>query len=129
MVPTLTCRGRKLAGKLLLIQVCVVIATAVLMALAIDVDWGISALIGGGIFVIANATFSYCAFLFSGARAAKHVVMSFYGGEVAKILLTVILFSIVYLYAEVKPFPLTLTYLLALGSNLFAPVLFIHNNK
>lgn len=54
---------------------------------------------------------------------------SFYGGEVLKILITVILFSLVYLYVEVELVPLKLTYLLALGINICAPVLFINNNK
>lgn len=129
MVPTLTSRGRKLAGKLLLLQVCVVLTVVMMMTFIVNIDWGISALIGGSIYVLASAVFSFCAFLFSGARAAKLVVASFFGGEVAKILLTVVLFSAVYQYAEVENFPLTLTYLLALCVNTFAPVLFINNNK
>jgi ATP synthase protein I len=129
MVSTLTRPGRKLAKRLLLLQACVVLATAILMVTTINVDWGISALIGGGIFVIANTAFALCAFLFSGARAAKLVVASFYSGEVLKILLTVALFSVVYLYAEVELVPLKLTYLLVLGINILAPVLFINNNK
>lgn len=129
MVLTLTSRGRTLAGKLLLVQVCVVLTITVIMALTVNVNWGISAFIGGSICVVANAAFSYCAFLFGGARAAKLVVISFFGGEVAKILLTATLFSLVYLNTKVEIFPLTLTYLLVLGVNTFAPVLFIHNNK
>ncbi len=84
MVSTLARPGREIATKLVLLQAGVVLATAILMALAINVDWGKSALIGGGIFVIANAVFASCAFLFSGARAAKFVVASFFGGEVLK---------------------------------------------
>ncbi|RXJ72182.1 ATP F0F1 synthase subunit I [Veronia nyctiphanis] len=129
MVSTLARSGRRLAKRLLLLQACVVLATAITMAMVINVDWGISALIGGGIFVVANTAFAVCAFLFSGARAAKSVVTSFYGGEVLKILLTVSLFSVVYLYAEVELVPLKLTYLLVLGVNILAPVLFINNNK
>lgn len=129
MVSTLVRPGRELAKKLLLLQTCVVLATASLMAIAIHVDWGISALIGGGIFVASNAVFAVCAFLFSGARAARLIVASFFGGEVLKILLTVGLFTVAYLYAEVELLPLKLTYLLVLGVNLFAPVLFINNNK
>ncbi len=129
MVSTLVRPGRKLAKRLLLLQTCVVLATAILMAMVINIDWGISALIGGGIFVAANSVFALCAFLFSGARAAKLIVASFFGGEVLKILLTVGLFTVAYLYAEVELLPLKLTYLLVLGVNLFAPVLFINNNK
>ncbi|SIO22658.1 F0F1 ATP synthase subunit I [Salinivibrio sp. ES.052] len=129
MVSTLARPGREIATKLVLLQAGVVLATAIVMALAINVDWGKSALIGGGIFVIANAVFASCAFLFSGARAAKFVVASFFGGEVLKISLTVVLFVLAYLYVEVELVPLKLAYLLALGINIFAPVLFINNNK
>ncbi|KKC98419.1 F0F1 ATP synthase subunit I [Photobacterium sp. WH77] len=129
MVSTLVRPGRQLAKRLLLLQSGVVLTTAIMAVFAVNVDWGISALIGGGIFVIANAAFSVCAFLFGGATKARLVMASFYGGEVLKILITVILFSLVYLYVEVELVPLKLTYLLALGINICAPVLFINNNK
>ncbi|GAA05432.1 MULTISPECIES: F0F1 ATP synthase subunit I [Photobacterium] len=129
MVSTLAKPGRQLAKRLLLLQSGVVIATALTAVFAVNVDWGISALIGGGIFVIANAVFAMCAFMFSGARKARLVMASFYGGEVLKILITVILFAIAYLYIGVELVPLKLTYLLALGINIFGPVLFINNNK
>ena len=129
MVSTLAKPGRQLAKRLLLLQSGVVIATALTAVFAVNVDWGISALIGGGIFVIANAVFALCAFMFSGARNARLVMASFYGGEVLKILITVILFAIAYLYMGVELVPLKLTYLLALGINIFGPVLFINNNK
>ncbi|WP_087023641.1 F0F1 ATP synthase subunit I [Thaumasiovibrio subtropicus] len=129
MESTLAQPGRRLAKRLLLLQSGVVLAAALLATVAVSVDWGISALIGGGICVIANAAFAACAFLFSGARKAKLVMASFYSGEVLKILLTVFLFALAYLYVGVELLPLKLTYLLALGVNLFAPVLFINNNK
>ena len=57
------------------------------------------------------------------------VAASFYTGEALKILITVALFSVVYMYTDVELVPLKLTYLLVLGINIFAPVLFINNNK
>ena len=129
MESTLTQPGRRLAKKMLLLQACVVLTMAILMSFIIDIDWGVSALIGGGIFVFSNTAFAVCAFLFSGARSSQKVVASFFGGEVLKIFLTAILFTFVFLYIEVELVPLTLTYLLALGINFLAPVLFINNNK
>lgn len=128
MESTLARPGRTLAKRLLLIDACVVLTTAILM-MTINIDWGISALIGGGIFLIANTAFACCAFLYSGARAAKLVVASFFSGAMLKIVLTVIMFSVVFLYTEVELVPLKLAYLLVLGVNSFAPVLFINNNK
>ncbi len=129
MVSTLTRPGRQLAKQILLLESGVVLVTAILVMCITGVNWGISALFGGSIFVLANALFSVCAFLFSGARAARYVVVSFFGGVVLKILLTVVLFSVAFLYAEVELIPLKLAYLLVLGVNFFAPVLFINNNK
>ncbi|MGF1911485.1 F0F1 ATP synthase subunit I [Vibrio kasasachensis] len=129
MVAALARPGRELAKRLIMIQFGVVTLVAVGMAATVDVKWGISALIGGGIFVLANAVFALCAFAFSGARAAKKVAASFYTGETLKILITVVLFSYVYMYTQVELVPLKLTYLLALGINICAPVLFINNKK
>ena len=129
MVSALARPGRQLAKRLLLLQSGVVLTTAIMAVFAVNIHWGISAFIGGGIFVVANAVFAKCAFLFSGARKARLIMASFYSGEVLKILITVILFAFVYLYVEVELVPLKLTYLLALGINIFGPVLFINNNK
>ncbi len=61
--------------------------------------------------------------LICGARATKKVA-SFYAGEVLKILITVLLFFIVYMYMQVELIPSNcLTDALVLGINIFAPVL------
>ena len=129
MVAALARPGRELAKQLLMIQLSAVTLLAAGMAVAVNAEWGLSALIGGGIFVFANAVFALCAFLFVGARAAKMVAVSFYAGEALKILITVALFSVAYMYMQVELVPLKLTYLLALGINICAPVLFINNKK
>ncbi|EGR3921452.1 F0F1 ATP synthase subunit I [Vibrio cholerae] len=129
MVAVLARQGRELAKRLLLIQFSAVMVAAAVFAVAVNGDWGLSALVGGGIFVIANAVFAGCAFLFAGARALKMVAISFYTGEALKILITIVLFSFAYMYMQLELVPLKLTYLLALGINICAPVLFINNKK
>ncbi|UUM30604.1 F0F1 ATP synthase subunit I [Vibrio japonicus] len=129
MVAALARPGRELAKQLLMIEFGAVTLLAAGMAVAVNAEWGISALVGGGIFVIANAVFALCAFMFSGARAAKRITASFYTGEALKILITVALFTVAYMYMQVELVPLKLTYLLALGINICAPVLFINNKK
>ncbi|KOO08717.1 F0F1 ATP synthase subunit I [Vibrio hepatarius] len=129
MVAALARPGRELAKQLLMIEFGAVTLLAAGMAVAVNAEWGISALVGGGIFVIANAVFALCAFMFSGARAAKRITASFYTGEALKILITVVLFTVAYMYMQVELVPLKLTYLLALGINICAPVLFINNKK
>jgi ATP synthase protein I len=129
MIAAVARPGRELAKQLVMIQVGAVMLVAAGMTIAVDVEWGISALIGGSIFVVANAVFAICAFLFVGARAAKYIAASFYTGEALKILITVVLFSVAYMYIQVELVPLKLTYLLVLGINIFAPALFINNKK
>jgi len=129
MVAALARPGRELAKQLLLIEAGAVTLVAAGMTIAVNTEWGVSALIGGSIFVVANAVFALCAFLFVGARATKMVAVSFYTGEALKILITVALFSVVYMYMQVELVPLKLTYLLVLGINIFAPALFINNKK
>lgn len=129
MVTTLAKPGRELAKRLLMIEASVVIILAIGMSLTVNPSWGVSALIGGGIFVLANAVFSLCAFLYAGARAIKMVAFAFYAGEALKILLTIVLFILAYVYMELELFPLKLTYLLVLLINMFAPVFFINKRK
>lgn len=129
MVAALARPGRELAKRLLMIQFGAVTLMAAGMAVAVNAEWGLSALIGGGIFVVANAVFALFAFMYGGARAAKRIANSFYAGEALKILITVALFSAAYMYIQVELVPLKLTYLLALGINICAPVLFINNKK
>lgn len=129
MVAALARPGRELAKRLLMIETGAVTLVAAGVTVAVNSEWGISALIGGSIFVFANAVFSLCAFLFVGARATKMVAVSFYTGEALKILITVAFFSFAYMYMQVELVPLKLTYLLVLGINIFAPALFINNKK
>ncbi len=129
MVTALARPGRELAKRLLLIQCSAVIFTATVMATLFNFEWGKASLIGGSIFIIAHGAFALFAFMFSGAQFAKLVAASFYIGEVLKIIITVVLFSMVFVYTQVEVIPLKLTYLLVLGINIFAPVFFINNTK
>lgn len=129
MASALVRPGRQLAKRLLMVQIVVVFAAALIALLSVDVKWGISALIGGGIFILAHAVFALCTFLFSGARKAKLIMASIFGGEVLKILITVVLFIAVYLYGGFAKEPLQLTYLLTLVVNAFAPIFLFTNNK
>lgn len=73
-----------------------------------------SALVGGGISTL--ATLCFAAQVFSariGSSAAK-IARAFLVGEIGKILLTVVLLSIAFLWLEVSPLPLLLAYMAAL---------------
>ncbi len=129
MVTALARQGRELAKQLLLIQTGAVTFTAIVMAILFNIEWGKASLVGGGIFIIASGVFALFAFMFSGAQQAKLVAASFYVGEILKIIITVVLFSVVFVYTQVELIPLMLSYLLVSGINTFAPVFFTNNTK
>ncbi|MGL4734149.1 MAG: ATP synthase subunit I [Enterovibrio sp.] len=122
MIATPIVKGRHLAVQSMLIQLGVVVTISMLMSFFVSLEWGIAAFVGGAIYLVANGVFFFCAFLFSGARAAKKVVASFFFGEILKIVLIASLFALTFRYTKVEIFPLTLTFLLTLTGNLFAPV-------
>lgn len=62
---------------------------------------GISALLGGLIAWLPGCYFAFRAFRHRGARAARRIVRSFYAGEVGKMALTMVMFTLVFIY--VKP--------------------------
>ncbi|AHA25221.1 ATP synthase I chain family protein [Pseudomonas aeruginosa] len=71
-----------------------------------------------------NCYFAYKAFRFSGARAAREIVRSFYAGEAGKLILTAVLFALT--FAGVKPLmapALFGVYLLTLMVSWCAPLL------
>jgi len=59
------------------------------------------AFLGGLICWLPNCYFAYRAFRYRGARAARQIVRSFYAGEAGKMGLTILMFTLVFIY--VKP--------------------------
>ncbi|TBU75453.1 F0F1 ATP synthase subunit I [Phytopseudomonas daroniae] len=85
---------------------------------------GYSGLCGGLIAWLPNLYFAHKAFRFSGARAAQAIVRSFYAGEAGKLVLTAVLFALV--FAGVKPLDALVlfgVFLLTQLVNWFAPLL------
>ncbi|PTU76785.1 F0F1 ATP synthase subunit I [Pseudomonas indoloxydans] len=109
----------------------VLLAQLIVLLLAAGVMWqwlggvaGYSALLGGLIAWLPNLYFAHKAFRFSGARAAREIVRSFYAGEAGKLILTFVLFALT--FAGVKPLAapaLFGVYLLTLLVSWFAPLL------
>lgn len=69
-----------------------------------------SALVGGGISILATAFFSYAVFSPKPGATANHIAKAFYIAEILKILLTVVLFAAVLLWLDVSFVFLFLTY-------------------
>ena len=85
---------------------------------------GYSGLCGGLIAVLPNVYLAHKAFRFYGARAAPSNVRSFYAGEAGKLILTAVLFALV--FAGVKPLaPIAVfgAFVLTQSVSWFAPLL------
>jgi ATP synthase protein I len=80
-----------------------VVAILISAALLIWLGWssGYSGFLGGAIAWLPNLYFARKAFRYSGARAARDILKSFYAGEAGKFVLTAALFALV--FAGVKP--------------------------
>ena len=81
-----------------------------------------SALAGGFIFLLPNVYFAIKAFRYSGARAAKQIMGSFYKGEAGKLILCAVLFAIA--FKSIKPIDesaLFLTFAIMLVTNWLTP--------
>ncbi|WP_188866233.1 F0F1 ATP synthase subunit I [Pseudomonas asuensis] len=115
---------RQPAFNLLLVQLAVTICAALFLFCFVGRVAAYSGLMGGLIAWLPNTYFSYKAFRYSGARAARDIVRSFYAGEAGKLILTALLFTVA--FAGIKPLmPLALfgVYLLTLFVNGCAPLL------
>ena len=95
-------QARRLAGSVVLGQV-VVTALAAILCFAV---WGrmpgLSALVGGGISVIASAVMAIIGFSAPAGAAAEAVARKFYIGEGTKLAVTVALFVTVFLTMKVS---------------------------
>jgi len=93
----------------LVIQLIVVTLLAVVCAVTLGIVAAYSVLIGGMIALVANAYFTYKAFQLYGARSMTAIVQSFWAGQVGKMVVTAVLFALVFI--TVKPFDVVLLFL------------------
>lgn len=108
---------------LLLIQ----LSTSVLMALiALVVSGQVafwSAMLGGLVCLMPNIYFARLLFRHAGARAAKKIVNSFYQGEALKLLLTIVLFILVFKLVKVIPWLFFAAFIVAQMVFWFVPLI------
>ncbi|BDM66196.1 ATP synthase subunit I [Shewanella sp. NFH-SH190041] len=117
-------RGRWSAYRLVLMQAAIAGGTSFLFFVVWGVQFGWSAFAGAVIAVLPNFVFATLAFSHSGASSAGKVLKAFYWGEAVKLLLTIVLFSLVFIYMEVAFMPLFVCYSLALIVHWAAPLYF-----
>ncbi|ABM01854.1 ATP synthase subunit I [Shewanella amazonensis] len=124
MSKVLARRGRWSAYKLVLMQAAIAGGASVLFFVVWGAQYGVSALAGAAIAVLPNFVFATLAFSHSGASAAGKVLKTFYWGEAVKLLLTIALFSLVFINLKIVFMPLFVCYSLALLVHWTAPLYF-----
>jgi ATP synthase protein I len=112
------------AKRLLTCQVLLTAVVSILIVAMYGLSAGKSAALGGLVSIIPNAYFAWVVFRFQGAKSARKIVNSLYKGEAVKLLLTFVLFGLVFAYVPIKPLAFFLTYIVVQMVYWFAPLIF-----
>lgn len=116
--------GLQSAKRLMLIQSGLTIVIAMIVWIALGPKAAVSAVLGGLVSTIPNVVFAKKLFQFHGAQAAKQIVNGFYKGEVLKMVLSVALFSLVFICFNVIPLVFFAVYIGIQMVIWFAPLIF-----
>lgn len=117
-------RGRWSAYKLVMMQAAVAVSVSIFFFAVWGVQFGYSALAGGSIAVLPNFVFATLVFSHMGASSSVKVLKAFYWGEAVKLLLTIAMFSLVFIKLEVEFMPLFVCYVSGLIVHWTAPLYF-----
>jgi len=112
--------------KLWIVQLTITLIIATICAIVFNINAAISALLGGIVCIIPNAYFACKIFKYQGARAAKQIVNSFYKGEALKIILSILLFTAVFVLCRITPLAFFVSYILVLMTHWFAPWIIVN---
>lgn len=105
-------------------QICVTFANALLSLFFSGTKGALSAMLGGLVCMLPNAYFAIKLFQYHGANAAKKIMTGFYRGEVMKILLTALLFSMTFWLVKIVPVVFFSAFIVAQMMFWFAPLIF-----
>ncbi|KTD00504.1 F0F1 ATP synthase subunit I [Fluoribacter gormanii] len=109
--------------RLWLVQLSATLIIAALCALVYGTNAASSALLGGLVCIVPNAYFASKLFKYQGARSAKQIVNSFYKGEALKIVISIFLFTAVFLLFKITPLAFFASYIMILMTHWFAPLI------
>ncbi len=85
--------------RLLLFQLSIAVLFPLVM-LPFGTNAALSAAAGGLASLIPNLYFAYRTFRYSGARSAQMILRSFYSGEAIKLVMTALIFAVVFKYLK-----------------------------
>ena len=112
-----------------LVQLGLVLLLAMFCAVKYNYNSAYSALLGGLVCIIPNALFALKLFKYHGARAARQIVNNFYKGEALKIVLSIILFTTVFIFCKITPLAFFVSYVLVLMTHWLAPWIIVNKRK
>jgi ATP synthase protein I len=107
-------QARRLAGSVVLGQVVITVLAALLCFALWGRTPGLSALVGGGISVVASAALAVFGFGAAAGAPAERIARMFYVGEAAKLAVTVTLFVVVFVTMKLSFAALFGTYIATL---------------
>ena len=115
--------------RLWLVQLGITLFLTALCAIVFNIKAASSALLGGLVCIIPNAYFASKLFKHQGAHAAKQIVNSFYKGEAVKIILSIFLFTAVFIFFKITPLAFFISYILVLMTHWFAPWIIVNKQN
>lgn len=115
-------RYKSAVNRLLLVQMSLIVLLSLLFLIVAEQADAISAALGGLVAFLPMLLFAKKLFAYQGAQAAKKIVRNFYLGEAFKIIVSVVLFTLVFIYYPVKPLSFFLSYITIVMSHWLAPL-------
>jgi ATP synthase protein I len=125
--PQINASGVALAKLVILSQLLVMLLLSAAGWLIVNQTIAYSLLIGGMICWIPNLYFAKKVFVISGARYAREVLRSFYSGEAVKLILTAVLFGLVWKNLKVDALSVFIGFIVVQFAHWMAP--WILSNK
>ena len=124
------CLGRKsIVAQIILAQLIITILLAGILLLKFGSAVALSALLGGFICIVPNLYMVYKLFIYTGARATKKIVSNFYKGEVGKLMITVLGFTMTFTLVEsVNHLTVLLTYIVTQAAFWLTPLMTAKKN-
>lgn len=122
-------QGVEGAKRLLVFQLCWTLLAVSIAWLLLSDTAAISAGLGGLVSVVPNAYFARQLFQYQGARQARQIVNRFYKGEAMKLLLTVVLFAMVFKWVVIIPLVFFIVYITTQMVFWFSPLIFNNQNR
>lgn len=108
-------------SRLFLVQAALLAIIAGVLALFCDLRVTKSWIMGGSVCLIPQAMFAAMLFYYTGAQKAKKIAKCFYVGEAVKMIATVLLFGSIFMWFDIVPSALFMSFILMQGVMWLSP--------